>query len=115
MKPHPKTVAKISEPEKLRLSEVFKNWKGYYIKKCRDRFNRIGKPNNPIVHTLFNSPSIPNREKGRRVLIHIQEKVRAEVEKQIKKRHIIKRNKCTSDHFRAASTLIQFHDVPLLY
>ena len=44
---------------------------------------------------------IPIQEKGRRVPIHIQTKVGAEIKKLIKEGHIVKFDKCTSDQFVA--------------
>ena len=54
---------------------------------------------NNKVFTSFKSPLIPIQEKGRRVPIPIQTKVGAEIKKLIKEGHIVKLEKCTSDHF----------------
>ena len=44
---------------------------------------------------------VPIQEKGRRVTIHIQDKVGSEIKKLIIEGHIVKLNKCTSDYFVA--------------
>ena len=51
---------------------------------------------------MFKDPLVPIQEKGRRVPIHIQDKVGTEIRKLTKEGHIVKLNKCTSDHFVAA-------------
>ena len=46
-------------------------------------------------------PLVPIQEKGRRVTLHIQDKVGSEIKKLIIGGHIVKLNKCTSDYFVA--------------
>ena len=52
-------------------------------------------------HTVFKQPLIPIQEKGRRVPIHNQKKVGDENKSLIRKGHIVKLNKYTSEFFVA--------------
>ena len=45
------------------------------------------------------SPLVPIQEKRRRVAVHIQNKVGVEIQKLIQEGHVVKLNKCTSEHF----------------
>ena len=76
-------------------------WRYYFMNKFKDIFIRKGRSKNHRVHSVFKDPLVPNQEKGRRVPIHIQDKVGTEIKKLIKEGHIVKLNKCTSDHFVA--------------
>ena len=53
------------------------------------------------MHPVFKDPLVPIEEKGRRVPIHIQEKVGTEIRNIIKGGHIVNLNNCTSDHLVA--------------
>ena len=53
------------------------------------------------MNTKFKYPLCPTQEKGRRIPIHIQDKVQAELEKLLAEGHIQKFDKCTSDCFIA--------------
>ena len=50
------------------------------------------------MFTNFKDPLIPRQVKGRKVPIHIQDRV-AEIKKLIKDKHNEKLDKCTTDHF----------------
>ena len=76
-------------------------WKNKFTKKYNDVFHRLGRSKNHKVFTSFKSPLIPIQEKGRRVPILFQTKVGAEIKKLIRQDHIVKLDKCTSDHFVA--------------
>ena len=54
-----------------------------------------------MVNTKFKHPLCPIQEKGRRIPIHIQDKVQAELSKLLSEGHITKLDKCTSDCFIA--------------
>ena len=71
------------------------------MNKFKDIFFRQGRSKNHRVHSVFKDPLVPVQEKGRRVPIHVQDKVGTEIKKLIKEGHIVKLNKCTSDHFVA--------------
>ena len=57
------------------------NWKNYFSSKYAHVFNRQGRSKNHVVKTNFFSPLIPIQEKGRRVPVHILDKVEKEIEK----------------------------------
>ena len=60
-------------------------------------FDRQGESKIHVVNTKFKYPLFPIQEKGRRIPIHIQEKVQEELEKSLSEGHIIKLENCTSD------------------
>ena len=64
-------------------------------------FDRKGESKNHVVNTKFKYPLCPIQEKGKRIPIHIKEKVRAELSKLLSEGHILKLDKCTSDCFIA--------------
>ena len=57
------------------------------------------KPKNHKVFSTFKSPLVPIQDKGRRVPVHIQDKVGQEIQKLIHEGHVVKLNKCTSEYF----------------
>ena len=63
--------------------------------------NRQGCSKDHVVSTKFKYPLCPLQEKGRRIPIHIQEKVYEEIKKLLKEGHIKRLDKCTSDCFIA--------------
>ena len=75
------------------------------MEKYNDVFNRLGRSKTHKVFTLFKSPLVPIQEKVpihiRRVPIHFQPKVGAEIKKLIRAGHINKLDKCISDQFVA--------------
>ena len=75
------------------------SWKTHFHQKFHRVFSRIGKAKNHKVFSTFNSPLVPIQEKGRRVPVHIQDKVGQEIQKLIHEGHVVKLNKCTSEHF----------------
>ena len=84
------------------LCEQPEGWKNKFYSKFRDLFDRQGCSRNHVVSTKFKYPLCPLQEKGRRVPIHIQEKVHEETEKLLKEGHILRMDKCTSDCFLAS-------------
>ena len=83
------------------LCEQLENWKNLFYSKFKDLFDRQGESKNHTVSTKFKYPLCPIQEKGRRIPIHIQDKVQTELEKLLKEGHIEKLDKCTSDCFIA--------------
>ena len=69
--------------------------------KFKDLIDRQGESKNHTVYTKFKYPSCPIQEKGRRIPIHIQDEVQAELDKLLAAGHIEKLDKCTSDCFNA--------------
>ena len=87
------TIMKVSEAT---LSEDSQTWKKYFTSKYSDVFSRLGRSKNHRVHSVFKDPLVTIQEKGRRVPIHIQQKVGAELTKLMKEGHIVKLNKCAN-------------------
>ena len=75
------------------------------MKRYPNVFSRLGRSKSLKVFTNFKDPLIPRQVKGRKVPIHIQDRVTAEIEKLIKDKHIEKLDKCTTDHFIATIVL----------
>ena len=100
LKPPKVSVNTTSEDQEDESAEsIF--WKNKFFKKYNDVFQRLGRSKIHKFFTLFKSPLIPIQEKRRRVPIHMQAKVGAEIKKLIKEGHIVKLDKCTSDQFVA--------------
>ena len=62
------------------------------------------------MHPVLKDPLVPIKEKGRRVPIHIQDKVGTEIRNLIKEGHIVNLNNCTSDHLVAPVVIIAKKD-----
>ena len=99
------TTQKLAPRDKTRfdvpLCEQSEGWKNKFYSKFKDLFDRQGCSKNHVVSTKFKYPLCPLQEKGRRIPIHIQEKVHEEMEKLLKEGHIKRLDKCTSDCFIA--------------
>ena len=54
---------------------VSNSWRSYFLDKYKEVLTRQGRSKNHVVHTNFHSPLIPIQEKGRRIPIHILERV----------------------------------------
>ena len=95
------TTQKLAPKDKKRfdvlLCEQPEGWKNRFYCKFKDLFDRQRCSKNHVVKY----PLCPLQEKGRRIPIHIQEKVHEEMKKLLKKGHIKRLDKCTSDCFVA--------------
>ena len=89
--PHVKTVQNVVE--KL-TSELIKS---HFVKKFPLLFTRLGRSKSHQVHTTFMEPLIPRQIKGRKVPIHIQDRVSEEPQFFVRYGHITKLDKCTTD------------------
>ena len=96
-KPAPKELTKFD----VLLCEQSEGFKEKFFTKFKNLFERQGISKNHIVGSKFKSPLCPTQEKGRRIPIHIQDKVEKEIEKLLTEGHIIKLDKRTSDCFIA--------------
>ena len=63
---------------------------------------RIGKSKHHVMKTQFNKDFEPIQHKGRRLPIHLQERVEAELNKFIDQKHINKLDKCSDKQFISA-------------
>ena len=75
---------------------TIKQWvKDNYAQLCV----RIGKSKNHTMKTQFIEEFVPIQQKGRRIPIHLQERVEGELNKLIDQKHIIKLDKCSDKQF----------------
>ena len=99
------TTQKLVPKDKTRfdvlLCEQPEGWKDKFCSKFKNLFVRHGCSKNHVVSTKFKYPLCLLQEKGRRIPIHIQEKVHEEMEKQLKEGLIKRLDKCTSYCFIA--------------
>ena len=87
------------------LCEQSEGWKQKFYDQFKSLFDRQGESKNHTVSTKFKYPLCPIQEKGRRIPIHIQDKVQTELEKLLSEGHIKKLDKCTSDCFIAPNVI----------
>ena len=83
------------------MCEQSDGWKEKFFTQFKNLFERQGISKNHIVSSKFKYPLCPIQEKGRRIPIHIPDKVEKEIEKLLTEGHITKLDKCTSDCFIA--------------
>ena len=72
-----------------------------FIEKFENNFTTQGRSKSHRAHSVFKEPLVLFQEKGWRVPTHIQDKVGTKIKKLIREGHILKYNKCYSDHFVA--------------
>ena len=96
-KPAPKELTRFD----VLMCEQSEGWKEKFFNKFRNLFERQGISKNHIVSSKFKYPLCPIQEKGRRIPLHIQDKIGKEIEKLLTEGHITKLDKCTSDCFIA--------------
>ena len=89
----------VGEVSLSNLNETSESWKTHFHQKFHRVFSRVGRAKNHQVFSTFKSPLVPIQEKGRRVSVHIQDKVGLEIQTLIQEGHVVKLNKCTSEHF----------------
>ena len=65
-------------------------WRDHFVKRYPNGFSRLGRSKNHKVFTNFKDPLVPRQVKGRKVPIHLQDRVTAEIKKLIKDKHIEK-------------------------
>ena len=80
-------------------------WSSFFAKKYAHVFNRLSRSKNHKVFTNFKYPLVPRQFKGRKVPIHIQDRVAKEIKQLVKQGHIEKLDKCTTDYFIAPIVL----------
>ena len=86
----------VGEVSQSNLNVASESWKKHFHQKFHRVFSRIGRAKNHKVFSTFKSPLVPIQEKGRRVPVHIQDKVGLEIQKLVQEGHVVKLNKCTS-------------------
>ena len=96
VRPERPSVGEISQSN---TNETSESWKSHFQQKYQHVFSRIGRAKNHQVFSTFKSPLVPIQKQGRRVPVHIQDKVGVETQKLIYEGHIVKLNKFTSEIF----------------
>ena len=86
----------VSEVSLSNLNVASESSKTHFHQKFHRVFFRVGRAKNHKVFSTFKSLLVPIQEKGRRVPVHIQDKVGLEIQKLIQEGHVVKLNKCTS-------------------
>ena len=66
---------------------------------CENLCMRIGKAKNHVMKTQFIPDVTPIQQKGRRIPIHLHERVENELNKLINQKHIINLEKCSEKKF----------------
>ena len=89
----------VGEVSLSNLNVTSESWKTHFHQKFHRVFSRGGRAKNYKVFSTFKSPLVPIQEKGRRVPVHIQDKAGQEIQMLIQEGHVVKLNKCTSEHF----------------
>ena len=80
-------------------------WSSFFTKKYAHLFSRLGRSKHHKVYTNFKFPLVPRQIKGRKVPIHIQDRVANEIKLLVEQGHIEKLDKCTTDFFIAPIVL----------
>ena len=60
---------------------------------------RVGKSKKHVMRTQFNEEFVPVQQKGRRVPVHLKERVEKELNKLMDQKHIVKLDKCSDRQF----------------
>ena len=102
-KRRPAEISLAEEEQELDPTSQF--WRNHFVKRYPNMFSRLGRSKNYKVFTNFKDPLVPRQVKGRKVPIHLQDRVTAEIKKLIKDKQIEKLEKCTTDHFIAPIVL----------
>ena len=74
-------------------------WSSFFAKKYAHVFCRLGRSKNHKVFANFKYSLVPPQVKGRKIPIHIQDRVANEIKQLVKQGHIEKLDKCTTDYF----------------
>ena len=80
-------------------------WSSFFARKYAHEFSRLGRSEHHKVYTNFKFPLVPRQFKGRKVPIHIQDRVASEIKLLMEQKHIEKMDKCTTDFFIAPIVL----------
>ena len=87
------------------LCEQSQGWKQLFYNKFSDLFDYQSSSKNHVVSTEFKYLLCPIQEKGRRIRIHIRDKIQSELTNMLLEGHIKKLDKCTSDCFLAQNVI----------
>ena len=87
--------------ENMSQDPISDYWSSFFAKKYAHVFSRLGRSKHHKVYTNFKLPPVPCQVKGRKVPIHIQDRVAKEIKLVMEQGHIEKVDKCTTDVFIA--------------
>ena len=97
--------------EKTRnINSVQNNIAQWVFQKCTHLCTRIGKSKNHIAKSTFHNKFHPTQHKGRRVPLHLIDKVERELNKLIEDKQIIKLDKCSDEYFISPVVITVKHD-----
>ena len=82
----------------------------WILKKYPKLCTRLGKSKNHIAKPSMKENFKPVQQKGRRVPLHLLDKVEAELKKLIQDKQIIKLDKCSDEHFISPVVITVKHD-----
>ena len=80
-------------------------WCSFFAKKYAHVSSPLGRSKSHKVYTNFKFPLVPRQIKGRKVPIHIQDRVASEIKLLVEQGHFEKLEKCTTDFFIAPIVL----------
>ena len=80
-------------------------WSSFFARKYAHVFSRLVRSKHHKAYTNFIFPLVPHQIKGRKVPIHIQDRVASEIKLLIEQGQIEKLNKCTTEFFIAPIVL----------
>ena len=82
----------------------------WILKKYPNLCTRLGKSKNQIAKPTLKENFKPVQQKGRRVPLHLLDKVEAELKKLIQDKQIIKLDRCSDEHFTSPVVVTVKHD-----
>ena len=103
--PDLKSKIQVNDVQESETTKELAVWRNYFQLKYPDIFTRQGISKNHVVNVQFFEKLIPVQEKGRRVPIHILDRVENEIENLLLTDHIEKLDSCTDDVFIAPIVL----------
>ena len=91
--------------ENSSLDPISDYWSSFFVRKYAHGFSRLGRSKHHKVYSNFKFPLVPRQFKGRKVPIHIQDRVANEIKLLMEQGHIERLDKCTTDFFIAPIVL----------
>ena len=88
--------------EDITQDPISEHWGSFFAHKNAHVFSRLGKSKHHKVYTHFKFPLVPRQVKGRKVPIHIKNRVANKIRLLMEQGDIEKLDKCTTDFFIAA-------------
>ena len=106
------TASKNTGKKALQISDtsIESNIIKWILKKYPKLCTRLGKSKNHIAKPTMKENFKPVQQKGRRLPLHLLDKVEAELEKLIQDKQIIRLDKCSDEHFICPVVITVKHD-----